>query len=355
MSNIFLKSIFLCAAVLTSSALNAKADPPPPFTLGPVTFGGFIDSYYANDYDHADVITHPYLTQPVHDNQIGINLAYLDAKLATDNFRGRLAAQAGSSVDVNYAAEHEQGWRYVQEATLGYKLTNDLWIDGGIYLSHIGFETFNSKDNWNYTRSLVADYSPYYETGVKLSYQFNPNLTGQLHVLRGWQNISNDSDPALGMQLSYALSKATQLTYNNFIGNENGSRIFHDFIAKTALTDQFNVAAQVDVGRQVQNYERGDAWWWGTALMAQYKITPKIALAGRAEYFNDPHQAIISSVTDRHFDASGLSANIDFEIFKNLLWRNEFRVLLGQHDIFLGDKDNTDQDKFFVTSLSYSF
>jgi len=40
-----------------------------------------------------------------------------------------------------------------------------------------------------YTRSLVADYTPYYLSGAKLTWQATPKLTSQLHLVNGWQNI----------------------------------------------------------------------------------------------------------------------------------------------------------------------
>jgi hypothetical protein len=46
----------------------------------------------------------------------------------------------------------------------------NLWLDAGIMPSHIGFESAVSADCWTLTRSLLAENSPYYETGIKLGY-----------------------------------------------------------------------------------------------------------------------------------------------------------------------------------------
>ena len=61
--------------------------------------------------------------------------------------------------------------RNIQEAYVGYRVTDKLWIDEGIYFSHIGFESWISRDNWTYTRSLDAEFTPYYQSGVKATYQ----------------------------------------------------------------------------------------------------------------------------------------------------------------------------------------
>ena len=347
----------LCSLLGTTAVKADDAKPEPFLSAGPVAFGAFVDTYAAYDYNHPYTIDRAYTTQPVHENQVNLNLAMIEAKLDSSDWRGRLAIQGGDSVNSNYAAEKDIFWRYIQESSVGYKITDKLWIDGGVYLSHIGFESFNSRDNWTYTRSLVADYSPYYETGVKLSYQIDDETAAQFHVLRGWQNISNDETPAYGIQLTHAPCKTVQLTYANFIGETNGAgvRYFNDFIGKVDLTDSFSMAAQVDIGAQDRT-NQDTAWWNGFALLAKYTLTPKLALGGRIERFSDPHQVVLSTVSGESFSATGFSVNIDYELAPKLFWRNEYRAMVGSHAVFPKDTEGNfrNEDNLVVTSLSFS-
>lgn len=107
-----------------------------------VTFGGLFDAYSAHDFNNPDVFDRPYTTQVLHEDQIDINLAMLETKLSTENFRGRLAVQHGTSVESNYAAEEHLFWRYIQESSFGVRLTDKLWVDAGVswrtlVLSHL--------------------------------------------------------------------------------------------------------------------------------------------------------------------------------------------------------------------------
>ncbi|RYY06351.1 MAG: porin, partial [Sphingobacteriaceae bacterium] len=146
--------------------------------------------------------------------------ALLDTKYNDDNFRGRLALHTGTYVESNYAAE-PQLLKNIFEASAGFKLFDKVWIDAGIFPAHIGFESAISKDNWTYSRSLMADYSPYYEAGVKVSTNFTDNFSGQFLVLNGWQNIKeNNNSKAVGFQFQYKPLDKLTLTYNNFLGNE---------------------------------------------------------------------------------------------------------------------------------------
>lgn len=315
------------------------------------SFGGVVDTYAAHDFNDPTIQERPYTTQVLHEDQLDINLAMIDVGYSDDNQRGRVAIQHGTSVEANYSAENERFWRYIQEASFGAKLGDNLWIDGGIYLAHIGFESFISSDNWTYSRSLVAEYSPYYETGIKLTYQFDQNTTGQLHFLRGWQNISNNEDPALGMQVTHMFQDNFQFTYNNFFGDVAGQRFFHDFIGKLDLTSKLNLALQFDVGSQVQDDQT--VWWHGWALLGRYKLSETVALGARLERFSDPHKVVLQTLNSPSYDAVGLSANIDFEVLPRFLWRTEYRAFLGQDAVFPRTDTFSKNDSFVVTSLTY--
>jgi hypothetical protein len=136
-----------------------------------ISFGGFLDSYYGFDFNEP-AGDRAFTTTGVRQNEFSINLGYVEAKVERDKVRGRLALQAGSSVHANYSGERRTGpaqgpgladiMRFIQEAYGGYRVGDNLWLEAGIFLSHIGAESFVSKDNWNYTRSLGADFSPYY-------------------------------------------------------------------------------------------------------------------------------------------------------------------------------------------------
>ena len=112
--------------------------------------------------------TRAYTTQPLRNNEFNLNLGFVEVKHQADNVRGRFALQTGTYVESNYALEAEL-LKHVLEASVGTRIGKNVWVDFGIFPSHIGFEGIVSKDNWTYSRSILADYSPYYEAGVSVS------------------------------------------------------------------------------------------------------------------------------------------------------------------------------------------
>ncbi len=98
----------------------------------------------------------------------------------------------------------------------------NLWFDVGILPSHIGFETAIGKYNWTLTRSIVAENSPYFESGARLSYTTdNGKLSLTALALNGWQRITRVDGNSLmswGTEIYYKPSGKVTLNYSTFFG-----------------------------------------------------------------------------------------------------------------------------------------
>ena len=64
----------------------------------------------------------------------------------------------GTYANANLAAEPGV-LKNIYEANVGVKVSRnkDLWVDAGVLSSHMGFESATGADNWNLTRSLLAE------------------------------------------------------------------------------------------------------------------------------------------------------------------------------------------------------
>jgi hypothetical protein len=139
-----------------------------------------------------------------------------------ESIRGRFALQTGTYVQSNAAAEPAL-LKNVLETSAGTRLGEGVWIDVGIFPSHIGLEGIVSKDNWTYSRSLLADYSPHYESGLSVAASLNDNLSIRGLILNGWQNINEtNGSKAAGTELQYHPSENVLL--NLISGPRRGHR-----------------------------------------------------------------------------------------------------------------------------------
>ena len=191
---------------------SAAQDSTLTATKSGLTISGYADIYYQYDFNKpADKLRPPFLYNFKKHDELNTNLVLLKADYDGKNFRANLAVMAGNYAKYNLAAEPEF-FRYIYEASIGYKLSEKISVDAGIFPSHIGCESAIAKDNWNLSRSILAENSPYYETGIKLNYEPNDQWTFSLLGLQGWQNIKDyNSSKALGTQIVFTPTEKNDL------------------------------------------------------------------------------------------------------------------------------------------------
>ncbi len=338
----------------------------------PVTFGAFIDEYYAWDFDRPPTFDRAYATQPARHAEFNVNLAFVEVKLEEPDVRGRLAIQYGTSVQANYAGEPHIGHvsgpgvsQYIQEASIGYKISPTLWVDGGVFFAHTGLEGWISRDNLAYTRSLVSEFSPYYEAGVKLTWTPSPAVTAQFLVLNGWQNISNyNTPPATGLRVDYVASPLLTLSYDNFLGDVAADglprqyRLYHDFIVQLTPSSRWQLAGMFSLGTQSRSTPDGKtATWYGFSVLAKYQLGPRVSAVARLERYADPDQVIVITGLPDPFRTNGVSLGIDVKLNPRLLWRTELRGFRSDAAVWPshGTGEFRKDDVFAVTSLALTF
>ncbi len=300
-------------------------------------------------------------------NEFTVNQGLIGMRYQDDKVRGAIGLHAGSYVTANYAAE-DQVFKHIFEAYAGFRPFEKAWLDAGVFGSHIGFESAISKDNWTLTRSLMAENSPYYESGVRFTYEVDPKLTLTGLVLNGWQNIrENNQTKAIGTQIQWKPTDKLLVNSSAFYGNEQPQdsarrrRYFHDFYVSYAATDRLSVAGVFDVGKQerAQDGRKDDTWHTG-ALFLRYKLADKWTTTLRGEYYYAQRGVIINSFTpttgSANYEVKGASLNFDYAPTSNVLFRIEGRVLDAEDQIFL-QKDGNTSDSYgnITSSIAISF
>lgn len=328
-----------------------------------VSFDGMIDTYYAYDLNRPRKNERAYTTQPAKHNELNLNLGYLAGQYRTDKTRARLAIQAGHSVDKNTLMETSP--KILQEAYIGKNIGKETWIDGGIYLGHIGAESWISKENWTYTRALNLDYVPYYSAGLRLSHKINEIKSFQLHLMNGWQNMAeNNQAKAIGLQYHHLLTPDLAFTYNNFFGDEEivpnktskfrpRFRGYHNFILRWTQNERWQYLVAMDFGHVAQQDNSGIDGMGAATLTIRRILNQQQSLAFRLETYQDPHEVNVLTPSRKGFSVSGASLNFDQKINNNALWRTEIRNFQSQKRIFPYQNELRHSDTFIVTSLSF--
>ncbi len=329
-----MKNLFLPLALFCATALNAQTDSSKTEKKIPVTFDGYVDAYYAWSSPKTTLFGNyiPGYYSHARRNEININHALLTAHYKTDNVRANLGLHAGTYASAN-------GPDMVYEANAGFKLAKGLWVDAGIMPSHIGIETAISKDNATLTRSIAAEYSPYYETGVKLTYECGDKWTFAGLFLNGWQNVYKSGNSiAGGTQITFKPNDRLTFNSSTYYGESPDfisipfynvpTRFFHDFYFTWKVNDKFDLSGLFDIGFQQQKMPTltRKEKWMTSALIGRYAFSDKWKLAVRGEYINDE-----IGVQARFQNTMASSLNLDYSPYKNVWLRAEGKYLKSDY------------------------
>ena len=312
----------------------------------------YLEPYYSYDFSRPDNhLKESFIYSYNRHNEFNINLGFIKAAYSSDKIRANIALMAGTYANANLIAEPGI-LKNIYEANVGIRLFKDknVWVGAGIMPSHIGFESAVGKDCWNLTRSILADNSPYFESGVKISYNSaNEKLFISGLILNGWQRIQRiDGNQLLsfGHQLLYKPHSKFTFNSSSFIGSDTPDsirlmRYFHNFYGIFQLTKKLGVTVGFDLGGQ-QKQKGSDNLniWYSPIMIVRISPSDKMNIAARLEYYSDENEVIIATSDTSGFSTFGYSINLDLLVSSNAVWRIEGRGFQSKDNVFSGKDYN---------------
>ena len=368
--------------------------------LGPTSVSGFVDTYYQTNLNHPNGSTpnfYPgagFRAFDFRDKSINLNMIELILDKAPD--AGGPAGRTGYHVSLGYgdamnvvnsldpgsngntgtSAFFSQA-QFLKEAYFSYLAPigkGGVQFDVGKFVTPMGAEVIESKDNWNYSRGLLFTWAiPFYHFGVRGKYNFNSkyNVTG--YVMNGWNNVvDNNSGKTYGFSFVGTPTKTTGFTINYLAGPETSAGAFGftnssetvpvnvnsvwrqmwDVVGTYNPTGKLSLMANFDYGRgdrTVTNSETNPftlsppVYWTGGAGYAKYAIDANDYLAARYEYFEDHDGFEMSTVPTpapfftgipihTHFDE--ITATYQRTVLTHLLTRLEYRRDMASRPVF---------------------
>ena len=364
-NNVIMKIIFMSAPLLLQLAVLAQDSTSGK--TSPLTFSGFAEVYYGYDFNKPPDNNRPgFLYSHNRHNEFNVNLAFVKAGYSAERSRANIAVAVGTYINANYAAEPGV-LKNIYEANVGVKISKvkNLWIDAGVFPSHIGFESAHSPGCWALTRSMVAENSPYFESGARLTYTSkNEKITLSALALNGWQRITRVNGNSLvswGTQVYVRPSDKVTFNYSTFLGTDKPDsirlwRIYFNLYAIFQFNDNIGLTGGFDVGTEQVSKGSSDKNTWYTPVgILRFTPNHNWAIALRGEYFSDAHGIIISTGTPHGFKTASFSLNIDRKINEHLIWRTEFRAFNSRDAIFVKSNNLKKNSNAITTSLALTF
>jgi hypothetical protein len=354
------------STVAAGGASGAQNLQLPAQLPGGATLNYYVDGYYGYDFNHPigrvqylrayDVLSNAFSL-----NQAGVVLALDPAVEEGRRYGVRLDLQFGQATETlqgNPANEpRPEIYRNIFQAygTYVFPVGKGLTVDFGKWASSIGIEGNYTKDQMNYTRSFWFNYLPFYHMGVRANYKINDKVSANYWIVNGTEQsepTNSFKDELFGLALQP--KKNISWTVNYYLGQDNpdvtqvqgcgtpvqpglclapitpapdGKLHIFDTYATWNVTPKVSLALEGD-------YEISRTWAQagpgmssapkhviGGAGYARYQWTPRMALAGRSEYFSD-RGGLFSGTTQALKEFTG---TYEFKVADGLLSRLEYR------------------------------
>lgn len=313
--------------VLWASIVPAYAEEVSPVAaeakdVGDWHYGGFVDLSYPINFNFPENhLWRSRTTVPRH-NELAPNMAvaYVRKDLSAESRWGMELGVQGGYDSKNFAflqGEKEVAGadtlRHVHRANVSYlaPLGKGLTITAGLFNSLIGYESLYARDNANYTRSWIADNTPYMMFGAKASYPVGDAFTAALFAVNGYAHLAHPNDqPSYGFQGTWKPTPKFTLTETFYAGPDQTNtamkfwRLYLNNIAEWK-DDAVTVALSYDIGTENIAGRPGDprTFVMGGALFTRWNVSGPWSLAVRPEFYWDRngrwtgHEQFVKAVT----------------------------------------------------------
>ncbi|MGH7207482.1 MAG: outer membrane beta-barrel protein, partial [Nitrospiraceae bacterium] len=161
--------------------------------------------------------------------------------------------------------------------------------------SLIGYESLYAKDNFNYTRSWIADNTPYMMFGVNARYPFSEELTVVGFIINSYSHLSHPNDqPSYGTQLAWKPTGRLTVTETLYFGpdqSDTSLEFWRLYLNNTVewKGDDVTLALSYDFGTENIAGRPGNprAFVTGGAFFTRWHIAGPWSVALRPEFYWD--------------------------------------------------------------------
>ncbi len=181
-----------------------------------------------NPIDHTVVGS----TALAHDNEMELSQMGFGGDFNYDGARARIMTQFGTRDEVvprndysTYRGQYDfaDAYRYLSEAYGGYHF--NVWhginVDGGLFMSYIGLNSYYQVENWDYQASYTSDNTPWFFNGVRAQIFPSNFLKIEIWLINGWQSYASfNSNPGFGGNITWMPNENIKLLTNDYYGQD---------------------------------------------------------------------------------------------------------------------------------------
>ncbi len=324
-----------------ATATVSPADLARTWSIGPIDFSGFVDTYYNFNANHPETKSY------------GNQLHYFD--LDADTFAVSMARLTlshdaepiGFHLDLGFGKGYEAflgadstSFSHLEQAYVAVKprSAHGFEADFGSFVTSSGAEVTEAKDNWNYSRSFLYALGPFYHVGLRTSMPIGKSFTAGVQVVNGWNNcIDNNSGKTIGVTTLLTKPKfGFAGTYYGGPENANtnvGYRNYFDSVLTLTPSSKLSAYIEYDYWQNRNAMQTSPTTYVATSLdhiqgiatAARFQAASKVAFAGRYEYVADKSDAGGSLATASRQNLNEFTLTGEYKLHEGILARLEYR------------------------------
>jgi hypothetical protein len=183
---------------------------------------------FNNPIDHTVVGS----TALARNDEMEVSVAAIGGDFIFGDAHGRIMTQFGTRSTLiprndlsTYRGQYSLAdvYRYISEAYAGYhfNVMNGINVDGGMFMSYIGLNSYYQVENWEYQASFTSDNTPWFFNGIRVQIYPTAHLKIEPWIVNGWQSYGSfNTMPGFGGNITWEPNSNMKLLTNNYYGND---------------------------------------------------------------------------------------------------------------------------------------
>jgi hypothetical protein len=341
------------------------------------TFTGTVDGYWNyNSNTPKNPNQSTFRAFDIRNESFALNYGELAIDYKPSNVGVRVDIGFGDTANVVTDAG-PNGWsRHIQQAYI--TATKDKFtFDFGKFVTPIGAEVIETKDNWNYTRGLLFTLAiPFTHFGGRATVVASDKVTLAGYLVNGWDNaIDENSAKSIGVMGSFKPHEKVGVVANFLTGKETPvgptppfgysdyMRKLLDVIVTFNVNDRLSLMVNGDYGQDkgpnlLPGVSGSRVVWQGIAGYAKIKASDKVTLVGRYEWFDDQDGFRTNEIQEVQSGTFTLQIPVsDLMIWGEVRqdWSNKSPFRKTTDGVFAPVDSFTDHQNTFTVGMTYSF
>lgn len=197
-----------------------------------VTWSILLDANATHSFN--DPVDHTVVgsTALARNDEMEVSVAAIGGDFVFGDAHGRIMTQFGTRSTVvprndlsPYRGQYNLAdvYRYISEAYAGYhfNVMHGINVDGGMFMSYIGLNSYYQAENWEYQASFTSDNTPWFFNGIRIQIFPTEHLKIEPWIINGWQSYGMfNALPGVGGNITWIPNSNLKLLTNNYYGTD---------------------------------------------------------------------------------------------------------------------------------------